>query len=411
MNEQTKTLAPSTAATRIALLDIFRGFALFGIFMVNIRYMSSSTLHLDAFKWMTEGPYNKIVTFIYEYFFDSKFFPIFSFLFGVGFGMQMNKMEEKGNFSIFFFIRRYFFLLLFGVFHVVFLWGGDVLILYALAGFLVMLIRRIPSKFIFIGSILILLCPLYGHILSHINNFLVQHGCNSIIAIPERSYQELVNFHSHGSFVIKLKRRLFEYTVYYRNVEYFPSLLFLIFGGYLASRYKFYNKISETLRKLSTLAIAAVIVIAIVRFVDARYGYLGKENYKLYVIITKLKIIASIAQSFLYLYIISYLYKYKFFLKLMTPLSYAGRMSLTNYIMQSVLGMILFSGSFIGLYGKLGNAWLGLIAFTSYFVLVGGSKLWLNKFRYGPLEFIWRELTYKTSLKFLRNGNNTNSKQ
>ena len=406
MNSQPKNLAPSTAANRIALLDIFRGFALFGIFMVNIRYMASSTLHLNAFQWMTEGPNNKIATFIFEYFFDGKFYPIFSFLFGVGFGMQMNNMEEKGKFSIFFFVRRYFFLFLFGALHVVFLWGGDVLALYALAGFLVMLIRKVPSKYIFVASILILLCPFYGHILTFIDTLFVQHGYHSIVAIPDRTYSEIVHSHSDGSFLLRLNRRLFEYSVYYRNVEYFPTLVFMIFGGYLASRYKFYNKISETLRKLSYLAIAAVIVILVIRFVDASYSHLGKENFKWYVILVKLKLIASIAQSFLYLYIISYLYKYNFFLKLMTPLSYAGRMSLTNYLMQSVLGMLLFGSSFLGLYGKLGNAWLGFIAFVSYFVLVAASKLWLNKFRYGPMEYIWRELTYRTSLKFSQNGNN-----
>lgn len=410
MNEMTQKLVPSTAASRIALLDIFRGFALLGIFMVNIRYMSSSVLHLDAFQWMTQGNYNAIATWIDEYFFDSKFFPIFSFLFGVGFGMQINKMEEKGTFSNAFFLRRYFFLMLFGVFHVVFLWGGDVLILYALAGFLVLLIRKIHVKYIFIGATLILLCPFYGHLLHYIDTFLVNHGYNSIVALHDYSYQDFLLIQQEGSFADKINYRLHEYTVYYRNVEYFPTLLFMIFSGYIAGRFKFYNKIPETLKKLSLAAIASLIVILTVRFIEASYGHMADDSFKLYVIITKLKIIASIAQSFLYLYIISFLFKNNLLLKLISPLAYAGRMSLTNYIMQSVLGMFLFRGAFLGLYGKLGNAWLSVIALSAFILLIIGSKLWMKEFRYGPLEFIWRELTYKTSLKFIKNGNNKQNK-
>ena len=284
MNKNKPIIAPSTGATRIALLDIFRGFALLGIYMVNIRYMASSALHIEPFQWMTEGTSNRIATWIFQYFFDSKFYPIFSFLFGVGFGMQINKMEEKGNFSNFFFIRRYFFLLLFGVFHVIFLWGGDVLILYAIAGYCVLLIRKVPVKYILIGSILILLCPFYGHLLNYLNKFLITHGYNSITELRNYTYQDFFNIH-HGNFIDKLKYRLHEYSVYYRNVEYFPSLLFMIFGGFIAGKYKFYNKIPETLHRLTYVAAAALVVIIIIRIIDASYRDMIDDNYKLYVVI------------------------------------------------------------------------------------------------------------------------------
>jgi uncharacterized protein len=129
------------------------------------------------------------------------------------------------------------------------------------------------------------------------------------------------------------------------------------------------------------------------------------DNYKLYVLFIKLNILANITQPFLYLYIISLLYEKRILTKIIEPLAFAGRTSLTNYIMQSVAGLILFNGMFFGLYGKLGLAWLGLISVVVYVLFIIGSKFWLSKFRYGPLEFIWRELTYKTSLKFIKNGN------
>ena len=103
--------------------------------------------------------------------------------------------------------------------------------------------------------------------------------------------------------------------------------------------------------------------------------------------------------------IISFLYEKSILIKLLEPLAFAGRMSLTNYIMQSVVGFVLFNGVFFSLYGKLSLAWLAVITVASYASLVWGSKIWMDNFRFGPLEYIWRQLTYKASLKFFKNGN------
>ena len=399
-------LAPSAPSKRIALLDIFRGFALLGIYMVNIKFMSSSVLHPEAFAWMSEGPANQFTDWMLANFFNGKFYPIFSFLFGVGFGMQINKMEEKGSFSASFFMRRYFFLMLFGVVHVVFIWGGDVLVLYALAGFLVLLVRKIPVKYILIAAILILLFPFYGHLLNYASEWLVAHGHSSLKALREYSYDDIVSLNVDGTILDRLKFRLYEYTVYYRNVEYFPTLIFMIFGGYAAGRYKFYNKIPETLSKLTALAVVALAGILVWRFLYPRLEYLAKDSFEWYVIFAKLNIISNIAQSFLYLYIISFLYEKRVLSRLIEPLAYAGRMSLTNYITQSIIGMILFSGFYFGLYGRYNIALLVLISVVSYVLLIWASKIWTRNFRYGPLEFIWRELTYKAHLKFIKTPNN-----
>ena len=407
MKNNLQTISPSTAASRIALLDIFRGFALLGIFVVNIRFMSSSVLHPEAFAWMKDGMWNRIMEWILTNFFNGKFYPIFSFLFGVGFGMQINKMEEKGTFSNFFFLRRYFFLLLFGVLHAVLIWGGDVLVLYALAGFLVLALRKVHVRYILILTAVILIFPFYGHIYNFINNYLSQTGHKPLSYLHDYDYAAIVNINKNGSFLENLRFRLYEYTVYYRNVEYFPALLTMIFSGYVAGRYKFYNKIPETLKKLTPVAIIGFIGVVLFRYLHSVSGDLIHENFKIYVIFSKLLIISNITQSFLYLYIISFLYEKGIFINFLQQMSFAGRTSLTNYIMQSVAGLILFNGMFLGWYGMLALAWLGVLSVVIYILLIIGSKFWLSKFRYGPLEFIWRELTYKTSLKFIKNGKNS----
>ncbi len=141
-----ENISPTASTKRIALLDIFRGFALLGVFVVNIRYMSSSVNHPEAFIWMKDGIWNAGMDWILTNFFNSKFFPIFLISLWCGFGMQINKMEEKNKFNPVFFLKRYSILLLFGVFHVLLIWGGDVLVLYSLAGFIILILRRVPIK-------------------------------------------------------------------------------------------------------------------------------------------------------------------------------------------------------------------------------------------------------------------------
>ncbi len=199
---------------------------------------------------------------------------------------------------------------------------------------------------------------------------------------------------------------MYEYSIYFRNVEYFPTLVALIFFGYAAGRKKFYNNIPATLRKMTPAVILLLPLLIIFRIYHSSIDQMPTDNYKLYILLIKTIIIANILQSSLYLYFISLLYEKRILTKIIEPLAFAGRTSLTNYIMQSVAGLILFNGMFFGLYGKLGLAWLGVISLIIYVLFILGSKFWLSKFRYGPLEFIWRELTYKTSLKFIKNGNN-----
>lgn len=318
-------------------------------------------------------------------------------------------MEEKGNFSKSFFLRRYFYLMLFGLIHLLLLWGGDVLMLYSIAGFIVLMVRKVKVRYVLIAAVLILLCPLYGHIFGALNKILASYDYKTLSENNNYIYTDILTINLSGTFKDFLKFRLYEYSVYFRNVEYFPTLIALIFIGYSAGRYKFYNKIPESLKKLTPVAVIALPLVIIFRIYYNSLDHLPTDNYKLYVIIIKLRIVSNIAQSFLYLYLISLLYEKRILTKIIEPLAYAGRMSLTNYIMQSVVGLILFNGAFFALYGKLGLAWLEVIVICSYISLIIGSMIWFSKFRYGPLEWIWRDLTYKTSLKFIKNGIN-NSK-
>ncbi|MGB3774998.1 MAG: DUF418 domain-containing protein, partial [Leeuwenhoekiella sp.] len=111
---------------RIEILDVYRGFAIFGIFVVNIVIMNSTFLNQDTFLAQFTGSLDLLTSRILQLFFYTKFFPIFSLLFGVGIAMQALKLRSKNRALWPFFARRMLFLFLFGIFHILFIWSGDV---------------------------------------------------------------------------------------------------------------------------------------------------------------------------------------------------------------------------------------------------------------------------------------------
>ena len=138
-----KPLVPVSAAERIVSLDVLRGFALLGILIANMVYFSQP-LEVSGFRnafWF--GPVDKLADWISILLVEGKFYPLFSFLFGLGFSMQMDRADSRELNFIPTYRRRLFVLMGFGVAHGIFLWEGDVLLAYALCGFLLLLFRNI----------------------------------------------------------------------------------------------------------------------------------------------------------------------------------------------------------------------------------------------------------------------------
>ena len=141
---------------RIQALDFFRGFALLGIFMVNLPLMVQpfSLIFIEDHSFVANTDfYTKICI---QLFFEGKFFVIFSFLFGAGFYFFLqNKKETAQNL----YNRRLIFLFGIGVLHISFLWVGDILLFYSLMGFLLLLFRRKSNTFILRSIVIFLALP------------------------------------------------------------------------------------------------------------------------------------------------------------------------------------------------------------------------------------------------------------
>lgn len=402
-----KNISPTTKSNRIDLLDVYRGFAIMGIFVVNIVIMNSTFLNQDEFAQQWTSGIDRFAERILQLFFYTKFFPIFSLLFGLGISMQVLKMRSRGKFSFSFLGRRMFFLFLIGVCHILFLWSGDVVHLYALLGLLVTLLISRSNKLILFLSAFFLLFPFYDEVLSYFFGILNYNPGSFLSDFDGTEVNRVIN---EGSYLEGLKLRVREYL---SNVPMLYGFLApLAFSMFLLGLYLGKNRIYESLRsfikKLSypmlTLAVITNAYRILFLFVLPDYGIYSNEQLRpLYI---KAMVISDVFMGLFYLWIIGWMWynsKLKFILK---PLRHAGRMALTNYLMQSLIGLILFSSIGFSLYETMSPIQTLSLAMAVFCVQVIYSKIWLSYFRFGPMEWLWRSLTYKKVLPIVKTEKN-----
>ncbi|MFW6095274.1 MAG: DUF418 domain-containing protein, partial [Bacteroidota bacterium] len=240
-------VSPISRSERIELIDALRGLAIFGILMVNmpLMYEPITQMLVGASQ---DIPLHQIVSesFI-KFFFEGKFYVIFSIMFGVGFWIFLNKVTPNGSSIVPLFRRRLFFLLLFGIAHVLFLWAGDILIFYALFGFILILFKNASDKKITKWAIAFALIPtiLTGLMVAMVTVFSqIPEAQSAIEASMEESMTEIKNFlekassvYAEGSFSEMISIRIDEYVNLLPGIIFFYPLIFGMFlFGFLFAR-------------------------------------------------------------------------------------------------------------------------------------------------------------------------------
>ena len=383
--------------TRYVILDALRGFAILGIILANFPEFSLWTFS-DPDGWtLTDRITRTVQTFLV----DGKFYTLFSLLFGMGFSIQLANAE--GRLKTFY--RRMAVLLLIGLAHLCFLWSGDILMLYALCGMVLPLFRKLPTRKILMvaGGFLILpvlldalfgtwladplerkqweICALYGITTDNFGAWLSS----------ATSYREVLQFLHQGAV-----ERMWEFVIGHR----FFKVLGLFLTGFAIGRERIYADIKGNASLLKTIV---------------RYGLLFGVPFGLLYTWSAMagSPLGRTVHSMLYLlsvYPMGFAYAAGFALLFdrnseargWTLLSAPGRMACTNYLSQSLIGILLFYGIGLGLGNRVGLLGTELIALAVYAFQIGFSSLWMKYFRYGPVEWIWRMLTYGKKLPLLK---------
>lgn len=391
---------------RHIILDALRGIALLGICLANFPEFSLYTfLDVDTQRSMPTASIDIIVKYLQYIFIDGKFYTLFSLLFGIGFSIILSNAEKNNRNGISFFYRRMGVLFIVGIFHMLFLWAGDILMLYAFIGFFLPLFRKISNRKLLICSGFLLLFPVLIDTCVEIFNWNLSYpviratnyfhglfGINeqnfSVWLVESKSYQDVLKFNFAGFFI-----RLQEFIDGNRA---FKVLALFLLGLYIG-RKEIYSKLSENVILLKKVAKYGFIIGFPLSILYA-WSAVNSHPFGLGVH-SAIYAVSVVPLSFAYISAVCLIYVKKENISVFKLFASPGRMALSNYLMQSVFGIIIFYGIGFSFGAKTGLIFVELIATTIFGVQILYSILWLRYFRYGPMEWAWRILTYRKWLK------------
>ena len=390
--------APITSAERLGELDVLRGFALLGVLIANFLWFSfGETLATQAQRraWMASD-LNHFAVMFTELFVSDKANTLFAFLFGMGFWIQMERLKARGGDFETVYLRRLTILLVFGVAHMILLWPWDILQQYALVGFLLFALRRVPVRtMLWIGVVLAVVArPLIQYLFESAGiSTVAEEVVFSDAAILQR--QAVYAGGDYGAWVQETVRLAqYDYLASGLIVGWSFYVLGRFFLGAYVARKRWLQRSRELLpavRRVFRVALPLGLLIEAVRTAIANDFLQGSEFVEEALHAIGVPILALGYATGLTL--LFHNARWRWLPSMFAPV---GRMALTNYVLQSVMMFVLLTGIGPGLAlaGRISPAETLSVSFGFFALQVVFSHLWLKRYRYGPLEWAWRALTY-----------------
>lgn len=379
---------------RIKLLDIVRGLAILGILLINMSFFTTS---LQAIQFQLEQwPewWDRAVESFLDFFVAGKFIAIFAFLFGYGMILMKDGAVKRGGRFAPLYSRRLLALLVFGLLHGWFIWYGDILLHYALLGFILLLFHNRQAKTLLVWACLLLLL---------VPSLMLLSGTDGSYE-PSPEWMEQIHqwiaadeaIYSSGSWTEIQALRMRDWNSSLMNqIIFYPQILGLfLLGAYFAKK-KWFQDLSQNRLILWRICLWTGGLGFLSALIPALLKLAGIENTGL---IGPLEILRHLLGSPLigifYITLIALVIRQKTWEQWLSPLANVGRMAFTNYIMQSVVCTLIFYGYGLGWFGKVGPAAASLLAVAIFVLQILWSSLWFRYFPIGPLEWLWRRITY-----------------
>ena len=363
---------PVQVQERIEILDIIRGFALLGILIANMAVFNSPAAYLEVLgKNMWTGFWDTTASSFINLLIQGKFYTMFSFLFGLGFAIFFERAKAKTIKPKLLFYRRLFVLLLIGLAHAFFIWHGDILVTYALLGFLLPLFfNRKPKTLLiwaislFIGFILFMALAMgLLALVKAMNEGVIANAMQPMFAIMESRIESSLYAYGHGTFAEIMTQRTSDTLFGYSNLF---ALIFIILPVFLLGLYagkrKIFQNIEENLnliKKAWKWGLVIGLTMSIVKFI-CKNLVAGDPTSFYTVIQIGTGFFGDIGLCLFLMASIILLCQNKKWILKFKPLVFAGRMALSNYLFQSIVCTTIFYSYGLGLYGKVGTA-LGLV--------------------------------------------------
>lgn len=408
MTTPASPISPVQQTERIQIVDILRGFALFGILFVNMTIFSRP-IQAILFPVDPDTPwFDRGAAWLIHFLGEGKFYALFSLLFGLGLTLQMERIERRGGRFVPLYLRRLLVLLGIGMVHAFLIWMGDILILYALIGFLLMFFRKARPRTLLVWIVILIALPLLFN--AGITALLtwarsipdVAQEMDAIFAETTATYKadlaRAYTVYANGSFSDITAQRISDYTSMGLSSYFvlgFNVLAMFLLGVYFGKREAFRNL--EASRGLfRTLLVWGLII-----------GLAGNALYATMILsLPRIEpgwplLLATIGHT-IGAPLLMLAYVSAFCLLACSPgwskrlqvLAPVGQMALTNYLTQSIVCTLIFYGYGLGLFGKVGTAAGIGLTIVIYLLQIPFSHWWMKRFSYGPAEWVWRSLTY-----------------
>jgi uncharacterized protein len=426
----TTLAAPVHQAERIVILDSLRGIAILGILLMNIPgfALPSPAAYGDLIVMNEMGTINQKTWFIIDWIFEGSQRALFSMLFGAGIILFITRQEVRtaGLWPTDYFFRRQLWLLVFGLFNAfVLLWFWDILFQYACCGMILFTFRKMKPKHLLIAAGICMLlmtvrenADFYrdkarihkGELIAKIDTLktkLTDQQKSDLGAMtgfkekasPESRKKEMesslkkVRGDYTGFYEYQSERSFFMETQFFYNAIW-DLLLFMFIGMAFYKNGILTGKASvRTYLLLCIAGLGIGLVLSWFRLqplIDHQFNkfdYTKAVSFEYYEISRTFRAIGIFG-------LIMLMYKsgwFKWFFALMRPV---GQMAFTNYLMQSLLVGLFFYGIGFGYFGKLQRHEIYYVVATTWALQIIWSHIWLRFFRFGPLEWAWRSLTY-----------------
>ncbi len=390
------------------MLDLLRGFALLGILLVNIELMRGPTFYAvlaGDLPEPTEG-LDRAVQFAIGWLATGKFVSSFAILFGIGTALMVGRAFAAGGSATGLLARRYGWLLLIGVAHMLLLFPGDILFVYGLTGLLLLAFVSVQQRTALLWSAVLaggtalltilvtwvgaalagLTAPTDDPFMAAFEGFFAERGEAAVRAHLEGSYLDVIAVNAVEAAITQAGQ-----------VFVIPWLLGLFLFGFVVGRSGIVDDLPRFrphLRRAAAIGLGLGLPLTVAQgavdpIVALGGGAGARVGPGLLVLVTTGQLLGAPLLAVGYL---SGLALLALRFGVLRPLAAAGRMALSAYLAQSALALVVFAG--LGWYGRLtATGALGVVA-GIWAVLLVACPLWLRRFRFGPVEWLWRTLTY-----------------
>ncbi len=395
----------SKKTERIQLIDIIRGITLLGIVMVHFteQYYAGmppeKATHLNS-HFLPD----QIVQGLISFFVSGKFYMIFSFLFGLSFFIQISKSDSKQKFLLRFLWRLIILFAIGWIHHLHY--RGDILTIYALLGVVLLFFQWLPDKILLILAF-VLIIDIPAFITRGVQAIATEQSATTAPSKPlngdNAAAEKYFNTLKSGSYISILKANIpefkskMEFQINFGRI-YITFGLFLL--GIYIGRKKVFQNIGEYLPRIKQLRNKALWTLPIlILFSAIVFG--GSQLLKInlpqpvqWMIGGLVYDLFNASLALFYVCVIVLLYQKDKWVKRFQYFYEVGRMGLTTYLMQTLLGIFIFFGIGFNLLDEIGAGICFLIGVSWFIVQIMFAKWWLSRFNFGPVEWLWRTLTY-----------------